>query len=171
MQFRTADFTYSFSSLIPSQGSIRTTFVYNGASGRAGFSKPAAFGLLPKDEPFKGEADKPLMWRIWNNFQFLIFVSQYVFCFLITLYYSLPFWRSSYLETIVFQDWVDRVAPRSYIARLVGMDVAWQSYVQMVLLPMFSAVCTCSASGIMNHPMEEFLGMLLLRTMIYLPSS
>jgi len=162
VQFRTADFTYSFSSVIPSQKnevrSIRTTFVYNGSSGRAGFSKPTAFGLH-KDE---GKADKPPMWRIWSYLQFLIFVFQYVFCFLITLYHSLPFWRSSNLETIVFRDWVNHVAPRSFVARLVGMDVAWQSYVQMVLLPMFSAVCTSSALDVVNHPMEEFLGKLFL---------
>ena len=170
VQFRKADFTYSFSSLIPSTPEVRsitTTFVYNGASGRAGFSKPAAFGLPQKDEIFKGKTSKQLMWRIWSNLQFLIFIFQYVFCFLITLYHSLPFWRSTYLETIVFRDWVNHVAPRSYVSRLAGMDVAWQSYVQMVLLPMFSAVCTSAAEDVMNHPMEEFLGKLFLRTVTY----
>lgn len=162
LQFREADFSYSFSSLSQQKDdrSITADFIYNGASGRAGFGKPAAFGYS-SGHNLQGAERNSLQYfarQAQNYLNFLVFVFQYALCFLITLYHSLPFRRPSYLEDIIFRDWVDRVAPRSYLAQLTGMDAAWESYVQMVLVPMFSAICTTPAIDIMNHPTEEFLG-------------
>jgi microfibrillar-associated protein 1 len=162
LQFQETDFSYSFSSLSQwNEGrSITTDLIYNGASGRAGVAKPTAF-VYSADHNLQGVERQPPRYfarQAQNYLQFSVFIFQYALCFLITLYHSLPFRRPSYLEDIIFRDWVDLVAPRSYLAQLSGMDAAWQSYVQMVLVPIFSAICTAPAVDVMNHPMEEFLG-------------
>jgi len=53
---------------------------------------------------------------------------------------------------------VVQVAPKSLFAKWIGMDTAWKDYVALVLVPIFSAVCTSPAADIMDHPVEEFLG-------------
>ncbi len=160
IEFREADFTYSFSSLHSGQSeerSIKTTFIYNGASGRAGFGKPSSFPSSVN----KRQYQDTLFRRFWADLRYYIFIFQTVFCFLITLYHSLPFRRPNSVNDIVFRNWVNCVAPKGLLARLTGMDAAWNSYVRMVLVPLFSAVCTSPAADVMDHPVEDFLGKFL----------
>ena len=157
IKFREANFTYSFSSLHQGKSeeqSIKTTFIYNGASGRAGFGRPSNFPPSVN----KRQYQDTLFQKIWADLQYLIFIFQTVLCFLITLYHSLPFRRPNSVDDVVFRNWVNCVAPQGLLARLAGMDDAWNSYVKMVLVPLFSAICTSPAADVMDHPMEDFLG-------------
>ena len=160
VKFRQADFSYSFSSLFPAtkcqDQSITTTFIYNGASGRSGLSKPSNF-----DRATTGKEAGPFedtIRMLWTWLLFFCVTFQQIFCFLITIFYSLPICRYKGLEDVVFRDWVVQVAPKSLFARWIGMDTAWKDYVALVLVPIFSAVCTSPAADIMDHPVEEFLG-------------
>ncbi|PPQ67386.1 hypothetical protein CVT25_005965 [Psilocybe cyanescens] len=62
VKFRQADFSYSFSSLRFSSKlgrrdrKITTTMIYNGSSGRAGVSKPAALGNADKQDEWASQA-------------------------------------------------------------------------------------------------------------------
>lgn len=141
--------------------SITADFIYNGASGRAGFGKPAVFDTPEHNlKELERESFQYFVRQAQTHLEFFVFIFQYILCFFITFYYSLPF-RSSGLGNIDFRDWVDKVAPRNYLAQMTGMDTAWKSYVEMILVPMFSAICTSPAADIWNHPMEEFLGKFL----------
>lgn len=133
--FRKADFSYSFSFLTPPTKDhgrkITATMIYNGGSF--------------------------LLHKTWSTGLFVILTAQLLLCYVMTLFYSLPFWRSSKLSAMKFGDWAKNVAPKGMLARRTGMDIAWQDYFQTVLLPLFSAVCTAPEMDIFNHPAEEFL--------------
>lgn len=42
--------------------------------------------------------------------------------------------------------------------RFLELDVRWQLFVEDVLVPLFSAVCTTARETVWEHPVEEFLG-------------
>lgn len=156
--FRKADFSYSFSFLTPPTKDhgrkITATMIYNGGSGRAGVSMPS----ILKSQRLKNQGFLPfLLHKTWSTGLFVILTAQLLLCYVMTLFYSLPFWRSSKLSAMKFGDWAKNVAPKGMLARRTGMDIAWQDYFQTVLLPLFSAVCTAPEMDIFNHPAEEFL--------------
>jgi microfibrillar-associated protein 1 len=162
VKFRHADFSYSFSSLWPSTTTwegpfITTTTIYNGGSGRSGVSKPLNFGhgtavQRPGYTPHPANALGIYCLFLWSTVQLL-------FCYLITLFHALPFRRPATIHELGFKEWTLQVAPKGYLSRLIGMDTAWEEYVHTVLIPLLSAVCTAPKADVMNHPMEEILGM------------
>ena len=157
--FRKADFSYSFSFLTPPTKDhgrkITATMIYNGGSGRAGVSMPS----ILNSQQSKNQSFLPsLLHKSWSTGLFVILTAQLLLCYVMTLFYSLPFWRSSKLSAMKFGDWAKNVAPNGMLAKWTGMDIAWQDYFQTVLLPLFSAVCTAPEMDIFNHPAEEFLG-------------
>lgn len=144
--FRQADFSYSFSSLTPfstnvQERRITTTTIYNGGSGRAGVSKPSSL-----DRTFT----TPTRLFIYLTVQLLL-------CYMITLFHSVPIWRSTSIPSTVFRDWAVQTKPRGFLAKWCGLDTAWQNYIQSVLLPLLSAVCTAPEDDVMTCPMEEIL--------------
>lgn len=162
IKIRQADFSYSFSSLRSSatkwdDRSITTTMIYNGGSGRSGVSRPSNLGRGTTVE-------KPGHILRWTSFLpiyclFLCSTIQLLFCYLFTLFHALPFWRPATIHDLAFEEWTLRVAPEGFVARLIGMDAAWKDYVHTVLVPLLSAVCTTPEADVMNHPVEEILGM------------
>ncbi|KAF8203755.1 splicing factor, Prp19-binding domain-containing protein [Pholiota molesta] len=159
VKFRQADFSYSFSSLsFPSSTwcdrSITTTMIYNGASGRAGVSKPSVLDRhIPKTHghiPASGL-------KFWTWVLFLYMTLQVIICYLITIIHSLPFWRSPNIPNLTFAQWTSQTTPKSLLAKLIRLDTFWEEYVQVVLIPLVSAVCTSPEADVMNHPMEELL--------------
>lgn len=65
-------------------------------------------------------------------------------------------YRQDSKETLA--EWTRRTTPSNFIARTFGMDVAWTKFVDEVVIPLFSAVCTAPADDIYQHPVNEILG-------------
>ena len=57
-----------------------------------------------------------------------------------------------------FEEWTLWVRPRRWFFRLFGIDAAWDSYAETVLVPMYAGVCSASREDILQHPVEDFLG-------------
>ena len=55
-------------------------------------------------------------------------------------------------------EWTEATTPRGRIVRWLEIDVRWQLFVEDVLVPLFSAVCTAPRESVWEHPVEEFLG-------------
>lgn len=182
MSFRTADFSYSFSTLVRSaKHSITTTMIYNGDSGRKGISMPSSMLPLPQ-KPISGRSlDSTLLLLFAHARAYVTFVFSALligFFYLRVILLSLPLhlqktvrisrtslripvWlptpsRPSAEKT--FSEWRDATTPSSSLARYLGLDTKWRNFVADVLVPLFSAVCTASTEDIWNHPAEEFLG-------------
>jgi hypothetical protein len=162
--FRHADFSYSFSLLSPAANSlgrkITTTMIYNGASGREGVSMPSIFNqsyLQTKGESMMIRAcAKITIFAI-----FTLMTMQVVFNYLRLILFSVPCLRPSRLKNMTFREWTSNTVPRGILARWSGLDASWEDFTKHVLVPLFSAVCTASETNVMEHPMEEFLGMRL----------
>ncbi len=129
--------------------------IYNGASGREGVGKPS---YLRPSAGKKQHAVHNLGLELWSSVVFVHMTLQVVICFLITLYHSLPFRRAKSIESVTLRQWTAEVTPTGYLSRLIGLDAAWKEYVQTILVPVVSAVCTAPESNVMDHPMEEILG-------------
>lgn len=157
--FRQSDFSYSFSTLTQTHNSARsisTTFIYNGSSGSAGISQPSA--LSGQGKQAKSGAVASFADWVWSSMLFIYMSFHLVLCYLITLYHSLPLCRHQRLKSMIFKDWLVSVKPDGIISRFMGLDVAWLDYVQHILIPLFSAVCTAPEDDVLHHPVEEFLG-------------
>ncbi|TFK40924.1 splicing factor, Prp19-binding domain-containing protein [Crucibulum laeve] len=158
--FRKADFSYSFSLLTP-QGKgqkrkITSTMIYNGASGRSGVSMPSA--LMPEHQLDKTSSlYSRLAARALATGVFVLLTAQLLLCYIRTLIYSIPIWRSTRVPTMTFREWADATMPKGTIAKWTGMDTAWIDYTQMILVPLFSAICTAPEADVIEHPVEEFL--------------
>jgi len=164
VKFRQADFSYSFSFLRPAatkwdDRTITTTMIYNGGSGRSGVSKPSNFGLGTTTEK-PGHISRCTS-SLGIYCLFLCSTIQLIFCYLFTLFHALPFRRPATTHDLVFKEWTLQIAPEGFLARLIGMDAAWKNYVHTVLVPLLSAVCTAPEADVMNHPVEEILGVKL----------
>ncbi|KAJ3506168.1 hypothetical protein NLJ89_g7017 [Agrocybe chaxingu] len=159
VDFRQKNFSYSFSDLSPGrktrQRSITTSFIYNGASGRAGISKPSGFSASPLHKDATA-----LLRHAWGTWTWLLYLGttlQVVFCYLITIYHALPYWRPRNIPDLTFREWASRATPTNFIARLIRMDTAWQDYIEMMFIPLVSAVCTSPEDVVLDHPVEEIL--------------
>ncbi|KAF9535769.1 splicing factor, Prp19-binding domain-containing protein [Crepidotus variabilis] len=154
VQLCQANFSYSFSTLRDVDNgrnrSITTTFIYNGASGRSGLGKPSSYNTV-----MEGKAT--LSSQFLSTAIFTISCLYTIFCFLLSLWHSIPIWRAKSIRDMDLRDWVLQVAPKGLLGRLFGLDVAWKDYVETVLIPTFSAVCTSPAEDVWGHPVEEFL--------------
>ena len=163
IKFRQADFSYSFSSLFLSTNTysrrITTTTIYNGSSGRAGVSKPSS--LLGGGNKKKQELLVSTIQRARATGLFICLTAQLLLCYIITLFYAVPIWRSTSIRNTVFRDWAVQTKAGGSLAKWCGMDVVWQNYIYSILLPLLSAVCTASEEEVMNYPLEEILGTLL----------
>lgn len=163
--FRQADFSYSFSLFSPSTKQacrkITTTMIYNGASGREGVSMPS----MMNDAYLNTKGNSMLVrtqTRIATLALFILVTMQVVYNYLRLIFLSVPFLRPAGSEKKTFREWTLDAVPRGVLARWSGMDVSWANFTREVLVPLFSAVCTASEVDIMDHPMEEFLGNVVL---------
>lgn len=158
VKFRQADFSYSFSSLCSPKSldrAITTTMIYNGGSGRSGISKPSDLGGGLTE---KRGTTAYFLQKLRIAALFICLTAQLALCYLITLSYALPFRRSSNIPNLKFRDWAVKVTPSNLFFRMLGMDTTWRDYVQMVLIPLLSAVCTSPEEDVLDHPVEEILG-------------
>ena len=146
--------------MAPSRGDqkrrITTTMIHNGASGRHGLSKPAILGGLPR-----GKDQLYLFYvfaKLWGAGLFAVLTMQIAVCYAITLWHSIPIWRSKDIETMSLGEWVMEVEPSGHVARWLGLDVAWRDFVETMLLPLMSAMTTATEEDVLSHPVEEILG-------------
>jgi microfibrillar-associated protein 1 len=162
--FHTADFSYTFSSLSVPRSSkyparnITATTVYNGNSGKNGWSMPSA--LL--DNAAKASKSEPTYIRaVIHALTYGIFfleVFWIISFYLWTQWLSLPIWRDREVPKLSFEAWTKMVEPSNFVAKHLGLDLRWRAYVRDILVPLFSAVCTASEEDVLGHPAEEFLG-------------
>jgi microfibrillar-associated protein 1 len=131
--------------------------IYNGGSGRAGVGKHSSLGGTSKNLGVIASTAQ----RTWVTGLFIYLTAQLLLCYMITLLHAVPIWRSTSIPTTVFQDWAVQTKPTGFLAKWCGMDAAWQNYINSVLLPLLSAVCTAPEEDVMNCPIEEILGTLL----------
>ncbi|TFK30674.1 hypothetical protein FA15DRAFT_579639 [Coprinopsis marcescibilis] len=153
--FRASNFTYSFSFLDSASTTITTTALYNGGNGLQGVSKPT---ILIGPQKTKDEHLLDYWTRqLFATALFVLITAQLAVCYAITLWQCLPYWRSSRISKLTLGEWANDVAPKGRVAQLTGMDIAWDDYVQTMLIPLMSAMCTAPEEDILNHPVEEIL--------------
>ncbi|KAF9014759.1 hypothetical protein BDZ89DRAFT_1076325 [Hymenopellis radicata] len=151
------DFSYSFSllSTSPYSRSIATEMIYNGSSGTKGVSMPSsmrdpyiynALGLTGKAAA-----------NAWTMGVFALWTFQLLLCYLRLLCLSVPFTRPPGIESMTYATWVRDTTPTSLLSRWTGFDIAWANFTRVILIPLFSAVCTAPEKEILEHPVEEML--------------
>jgi len=82
---------------------------------------------------------------------------QTVLCYLRLVFMALPFMRPTEVAEMTFREWSQYSMPRGVLASMSGAEGVWKEFVEDVLVPLFSAVCTASEGHVMAHPAEEFL--------------
>lgn len=148
MQFREADFSYSFSTLSwASKQRITTKIIYNGASGRAGVSMPNAM---------KRDFNGFFLRRFIGFLVFLVSTLQLLLNYIQVSLRSSPMMRPP--PDITFAEWIERTTPSGLIFRWLSLDKSWREFCFFILVPLFSAVCTAPSEDVLAHPAEEFLG-------------
>ncbi|KXN91919.1 hypothetical protein AN958_11304 [Leucoagaricus sp. SymC.cos] len=156
VKMREAYFTYSFAFFTPSSTNskrkITPTFLYNGLSGRAGFGKPSSLSKMSKDTSFTG-----FLLQLWSWLVFAFMTLETIFCFLMSAIYAAPFFRSVDIHEKSFGEWADEATPRNFLARLIGFDSAWRSYVHDIMVPLYSGMCTATSEDILSYPAVDFL--------------
>ncbi|KAF9263115.1 hypothetical protein L218DRAFT_980285 [Marasmius fiardii PR-910] len=157
VQFRKTDYSYSFSLLSGTADAesrrITTSMIYNGRSGLAGVSMPSGMRSEYENAPW---ILRPIV-RAWALLSFALTTFHLLVCYLWLLLLSIPIFRSSDTANLTYSKWTKRTVPSGFIARLLGLDLAWIHFTQDVLIPLFSAVCTCPLQQVECHPVEEFL--------------
>lgn len=152
--FRPSDFTYSFLELGPT-GAFATRLLYNGSSGLGGVSMPHR-ASPQKAHGLEDRAREALLacvaWGMFVLSSLALLLCQVRLCVL-----SAPWFRPPPQSTQTFGDWAARSAPTGYLSRTLGLDRSWKSFVDTILVPLFSAVCTAGTEDILNHPAVEFL--------------
>ncbi|EJD55215.1 FAD/NAD(P)-binding domain-containing protein [Auricularia subglabra TFB-10046 SS5] len=152
--FRPSDFTYSFLELGPT-GAFVTRLLYNGSSGLGGVSMPHRAAPLKAQGLEKRAREALLTCIAWGMFvlsSLALLLCQVRLCVL-----SAPWFRPPPQSTQTFRDWAARSTPAGYLSRTLGLDRSWQSFIDTILVPLFSAVCTAGTEDILNHPAVEFL--------------
>ena len=170
VSFREADFSYSFSTLksLASDSTRETvaSFIYNGASGRKGIGMPSSISS-------KMDGSMSSLVETYTVFilSALLVGVFYLRLILLSLPLHIPDWLSGPLswtaipfrlqETekgMTLRQWRDATTPTSLLSKLFGLDCRWRDFVEQVIVPLFSAVCTAGSEDIWEHPVEEFLG-------------
>jgi hypothetical protein len=131
--------------------------IYNGRSGVAGVGMPSKMTDLYTDCKPYGLIIRSTV-RAWTLLLFAVFAIQLLICYLRLLFLALPWVRATGIEDMRFREWVVRTTPRGFLARFTSFDSTWTDFAQLVLVPLFSAVCTAPEEDVLNHPVEEFLG-------------
>ncbi|KAJ7785717.1 hypothetical protein B0H16DRAFT_2662 [Mycena metata] len=152
--FRQADFSYSFSLFSQSDKTppLRTTMIYNGASGRDGVGMPAWM----QDLHLYRKGYRAVM-RLFALGLFILSTVQLLVCYTRLIFLALPVMRPKRYNDMNFQEWAADTVPRNFIARFCGFDATWKSFTRDVLIPLFSAVCTAPEEAVNAHPAEDFL--------------
>ena len=152
VRIRQTDFSYSFSTLsrpIAAEKAhglqLNPHFIYDGSSGRKGLSIPTtdvrhASGL---------RYARAYISSILHTLLVLAFFLRFVIL-------CAPFLRPS--PSMTWEEWSAQSAPRGPLARWIRLTEAWNDFLTHLCVPIFSAVCTCSADDVATHPAEEFLG-------------
>ncbi|KAF8213691.1 hypothetical protein K438DRAFT_1565257 [Mycena galopus ATCC 62051] len=152
--FRQADFSYSFSRFSQSEKTqpLRTTMIYNGASGRDGAGMPA--WLQDLHLSWKGYR---VVTRAFALGFFILSTVQLFVCYMRLIFFALPPLRSKRHNKLTFEEWAAETVPKHFIWRLFRFDTTWRGFTQDVLIPLFSAVCTAPKDVVNAHPVEDFL--------------
>ncbi|KAH9060797.1 splicing factor, Prp19-binding domain-containing protein [Lactarius vividus] len=170
--FRRSNYSYSFSFLnaLPSHHHmeesekepvhqatfvIHPTFVYNGASGRAGISVPTVLKQVYATLPRRTFQRARAQFAFFSAFAFSM--ACLVFFFLRLQFLASPWLRGKSARELSWAEWTGRMTPRGPLARMTGLDARWRAFVQDVCVPLFSAVCTAPREDVEEHPAEEFL--------------
>lgn len=177
--FRPADFSYSFSSLsrarthrfthtAPTNAfSLTTTMLYNGASGREGLSMPSSMRNWHSQYKEQHTAVRAAV-GAYTYPMFVLQTMQIAICYLWMLLCTVPVFRfrgsAGGEDTMTFKQWAEWRAPKNIVARWAGIDLVWGAYFRRVLVPLFSAVCTAPEQDVLEHPVEEFLGLSIIVT-------
>lgn len=158
--FQQSDFTYSFSFITSSRSdgrpAVTATALYNGSNGTRGVSKPSILDQPPRS---KNDGWSGPWLTLWGTALFILLAVHLGMCYAITLWHSLPYRRSRRISTMTLGEWANWVAPTGRLSKFIGLDVAWRDYVQTILVPLMSAMCTAPEEDIFNHPVEEILGL------------
>ncbi|KAJ7748473.1 hypothetical protein DFH07DRAFT_829807 [Mycena maculata] len=154
VSFRPKDFSYSFSlfDLAEKTHRMRTTIIYNGASGRDGVGMPSWL----RDLHLYRKGCRAVT-RAFALGLFILSAIQLLVCYVRLIFFALPPARPKRLNTLTFEAWAAETVPRNFIARALGFDAIWRSFTHDVLIPLFSAVCTAPEEAINAHPVEDFL--------------
>jgi microfibrillar-associated protein 1 len=160
VKLRSSNFDYSFSLFTPStaetKGKIAATFIYNGSSGLYGVGMPSY--IADMSHQVKALLLGPLLPKMWTYAIFMFMTMQVLFCFLMSVVHAAPFLRPHGIEDKSFEKWAEDAKPTNFVARWMGLDLAWQAYVRDVMLPLWSGMCTATEQDILNYPAVEFLG-------------
>lgn len=152
VELKQHDYSYSFSTLNPARSDtpINTHMIYNGASGRAGMGLPSN---AYRTNQFSGALNMAttlfnlIRWILTTLILALHYARLYVL--------SDPSSRTpTHLCRETLRAWASRTTQENAISRLLG----WETFVQAVIVPLFSAVCTTSTDDIWEHPAAEILG-------------
>ncbi|TCD69948.1 hypothetical protein EIP91_005537 [Steccherinum ochraceum] len=162
---------------------MRTTMIYNGSSGTKGVGMPtslypsAIMGYSPWSLAAWARAYASFM--ISTIFVLVFYLRLVMFSLPLrldtpaTTRKSRPFSRrltDNLLKSLAFllpsrppmditlRDWMYLTTPTSPLARCLSLDSRWQEFVRGVIVPLFSAVCTCGEEMVWDLPAEEILG-------------
>ncbi|KAG7090731.1 hypothetical protein E1B28_009821 [Marasmius oreades] len=127
--------------------------IYNGRSGLAGVSMTSAMRSQYENAPF---ILRPFT-RLWTTVIFALEAFRLLLCYLWLLVLSIPIFRFSNTAHMAYSTWAKRSVPAGFIARGLGLDLAWENFTNEVLLALFSGLCTCSFDDVLRHPVEELL--------------
>lgn len=161
VRFREANFSYSFSWLEFAQRTtnmvLRPHLIYNGASGRAGLGIPSRWFSDDTEDKSHGASHHFNLSVLPRIIIYVFFMLQLFYHFIRLHALSIPMiYRHDSNETL--GEWTRRTTPSNFVARVLGMDIAWLNFVDEVVVPLFSAVCTATSDNVYKHPVNEILG-------------
>ncbi|CAE7161708.1 unnamed protein product [Rhizoctonia solani] len=147
------NYSYSFSSRTTGgfeskDWRVRTHMLYNGDSGRAGVGVPSTVYAAQGSKPFNA------LFVLVNFIRWLLAALVLGIHYIRLLFLSRPASRTpTHLCRETLKAWTQRTTRQNFISRILG----WEAFVEDVVVPLFSAVCTTSISDIWEHPAAEIL--------------
>lgn len=155
IEFRRVDYSYCMSKLSFASGKrkMKTAVLYNGNSGLSGISMPS--DSYDSNESCSGFSASNLFAQI----SFLASATVLLLNYFRVIVLACPLFQG---RDTTFGAWVESNCPRNPLARLLRFDTSWRILCYDILLPLFSGICTASREEILNHPVLDFLGTMLL---------
>ncbi|GAB1519274.1 hypothetical protein RhiTH_002340 [Rhizoctonia solani] len=147
------DYSYSFSTVAPNNlkpktSSIKTHMIYNGASGRAGVGVPSTIYGVQSRAPLK------TLSILLSLIQWMLAMFIFTIHYIRLLSLSRPSSRTpTPLCRETLRAWTKRTTQQNSIFCMLG----WEVFVEDVIVPLFSAVCTTSVNDVWEHPVAEIL--------------